>query len=196
MASPARHTVCPGSAITCFSSGNALRQEAAIGQVDGDRFGWASTATRSSGVELSGRTERVKPGRRARRGVPDQARRRMDESQADKDQHGEIRRHDVAEAGHSMTLLRLRPGGVLIARVGARLMAGGETVVEVAPVFRRRHRRDRCPAPRRRRSPAARASTLRPAIDAQQDLAARAHERAASVSVRQARRRARCPCAR
>ena len=58
-------------------------------------------------VELSGRPERIKPGRRARRGVPDQAGRRMDESQADEDEHGEIRRHDVAEAGHSVTLRRL-----------------------------------------------------------------------------------------
>ena len=65
---------------------------------------------------------------------------------------------------------------MLIARVGARFMAGSETVVEVAPVFRRgvggidvecldgvdrlQHALD-----------------LGPAIDSQQDLAARAHER-------------------
>ncbi len=82
---------------------------------------------------------------------------------------------------------------MLIARVEARLMAGGETVVEVAPVFRRGvdwidverlNGVDRLEH----------AFDLGRVVDAQQDFAARAHE-GQRLEARARLDRARCPCA-
>ena len=74
-------------------------------------------------------------------------------------------------------------------------MAGGETVVEMAPMFRRGVARidvERLDGVDRLQH----ALDLRPAIDAQQDLAAGTHEGQRLIASRRRRRRARCPCAR
>ena len=52
--------------------------------------------------------ERIESDRRAGGRVPDQPGRDVDEGQATDQHHGEVRRHDVAEATHGSTLRRRR----------------------------------------------------------------------------------------
>jgi hypothetical protein len=89
-----------------FISGTAARQVAAFGQETRQRFGRVE-GDQLGDAKLSDRRDGVESDRRARRGIPDQFRREVNEGQNADRQHDDIGGHDVAEATHGASLRRL-----------------------------------------------------------------------------------------
>src|SRR3546814_9090300 len=87
--------------------GNAARQVAALGEERRERLR-SIHGDQVSHFNAWRPIERIESDRCAGGGVPDQPRRDVDEGQAADKHYCEVRRHDVAEAGHGSTFRRRR----------------------------------------------------------------------------------------
>src|SRR3546814_16833129 len=81
---------------------DAARQVAALGEERCERL-WRLHGDQVSHVKARRPIKRIESDRRAGGGVPDQPGGDVDERQAAEQYHGEVRRPDVAEAGHGST---------------------------------------------------------------------------------------------